>query len=107
METSFSNSLSNYLWCLKSSIQEETDCTLLRGSGVKDARKECEEPEKSAGGSEKMSSFQTLSNFRILGLMVDDDQEDNLFPINGILKILPTLEQIILGTVRFKMHSSV
>lgn len=38
------------------------------------------------------SSFQTLSNFRILGLIVDDDQKDNLFPINGILKILPTLE---------------
>lgn len=38
------------------------------------------------------SSFQTLSNCRRLELIVDDDQEDNLFPVKGILKTLPILE---------------
>lgn len=30
------------------------------------------------------SSFQTLTNFSILGLMVDEDLKSNLFPTSGI-----------------------
>lgn len=38
------------------------------------------------GGQDLISSFLVLPNFRILGLIADDDPENNLFPISGILK---------------------
>lgn len=47
------------------------------------------------------SSFQTLSDFSILGLIVGEDLKNNLFPISGILKIFSTLEYIFLGSSKY------